>query len=108
MTGQLSLLEWSPPLPPVHMAGDTYDINRDFFRLNNLLRNFRDVMLNAGYLSMAEVKRRMFLKTGKEYGDASLRARHNQFRNHPALKDHYIAESRCEKGGHWLYSLRAR
>src|ERR1700735_1316798 len=86
---QLSLLDYKPPLPTINMSGETYDPPRDFFRLNKLLARVHDVMLDEGWLTIEEVKRRVGPnRSGKLYGDASLRARHNNFRNHPALRDH--------------------
>lgn len=105
---QLDMFVERPPLPKIGFSGETYDPMRDFFRLNKLLRNFRDVMLDQGWMSMKEVKHRMLDKTGKEYGDASLRARHNNFRNKDELKPYYIAESRCEGRGLWVYRLLVR
>ena len=105
---QLELLAWKPPLPAINFSGHTYDVLRDYFRLNNLLRNFRDVMLDQGWLSMEEVKHRMLEKTCKKYGDASLRARHNNFRNKDQLKPYYISESKNAGGGLWLYRLTTK
>jgi hypothetical protein len=111
MSGQLDLLAWqrpAPPIPAIHMAGETYDPARDCLRLNALLRNVHAIMLDAGWLSLAEIQKGLLEVTGKRYGEGTIRARTADFRNHPALKDSFISESRCEKGGLWLYRLMRR
>jgi len=105
---QLSLLDYTPPLPTINFKGATYDAERDFFRLNNLLRNVRDVMLDQGWLSLAEIQSRLLKLTGKRYGEGSIRARTADFRNHEALKDLFVSESKCASGGLWLYRLTRR
>lgn len=108
MTGQLPLLEWSPPVPMINFSGATYEPLLDYFRLNILLRNVRDCMLGEGWLSMKELQRRMLEKTGKEYGSGSLRARCADFRNKEQLQPYYISETKRERGGLFLYRLLVR
>ena len=62
---QLSLLDYRPPVPQIHFHGSTYDIARDCLRLNKLLRNVHDIMLDKGWLSLAEIQKRLMKITGK-------------------------------------------
>lgn len=105
---QLNLLDYVPPVPAIQFKGETYDPARDCLRLNALLRNVHDIMLENGWLSLAEIQKRLLDLTGKRYGEGTIRARTADFRNHAALKDSFVSESRCEKGGLWLYRLTRR
>lgn len=103
MSGQLSLLEWSPPIQPIHLKGESYNALFDCERLNAQQRRVYELMIDGKYRTLRQISD----STGDP--EASVSARLRDFRSNEYLAKHFIMESErmpgLERRGVWRYQL---